>query len=62
MDTPYKLLTSALGIPESELHEQLGPLIEKTGKKPNELGLEDLRSIVAEYLQDTFVELKERGV
>ena len=58
-ETQYSLLLSELGLPESKVQDELGPLIEKTGKSADQLGLEDLRAIACEFLQDTFSELKD---
>jgi hypothetical protein len=57
-----ELITSlavATGLPQEMISKEIIQLIEKSGKKPEEVSLEDLRRIVADYLQDTLLALKE---
>ena len=51
-------LTSSTGLPEELLSAELERLILAAGLKPEALTLDDIRAILAEYLQDVFLEAK----
>jgi len=52
-------VVSATGLPEDPIQRELSSLLNKHGKAPEHLTLEDLREIMADYLQTVLVEAKE---
>lgn len=46
------------GLPESAIRDEFQMLLDKHGLRPETMTLEDLRMVVADYLQDVFVEMK----
>ena len=52
-------LTTSTGLPEELLSTELKRLIAAAGLSPESVTLDDLRVVLAEYLQDVFVEAKE---
>lgn len=48
-------VASATGLPEDMVTRELGELIKKAGLDPARLTLEDLRQILAEYVQDVLL-------
>lgn len=52
-------LITATGLPEGDIHRELQVLLTKHNKSSETLTLEDLREIMAEYLQDVLVSAKE---
>ena len=48
------------GLPAEPVHRELNGLLEKHGVNPDSMTLEDLREVLADYLQDVFLELQEK--
>lgn len=48
-------VVTATGLPEDLVSAELNRLVEKAGKNPNDLSIEDLRMILAEYVQDVLL-------
>jgi hypothetical protein len=48
-------VASATGLPEDLVTVELNRLVAKAGKKPEDMTLEDLRLILAEYVQDVLL-------
>ena len=62
MQTGHELisqLVEATGLPQSLVKDQLHVLIQKAGKKAEEITLDELRPIMAEFLQDVLLSTKE---
>lgn len=57
--SPFRELVQAVGMNETAVRNELQPLLNRKGGLEDEMTLEDLRQIVAEYLQDTFINLKD---
>ena len=55
----FKTLIQATGLPEDLMKKELFSLIEVENKKPSELSMEELRVILAKYLQSVLLEVKE---
>lgn len=55
--SPYNELIALLNLPKEVVDGELQPLSKKQNLES--AGLEDLRQIAAEYLQNTFAELKD---
>lgn len=51
-------VAAATGLPEEMVTRELGELIKKAGVDPARLTLEDLRMILAEYVQDVLLAAK----
>ncbi len=51
-------LKTSTGLPQDLLGAELERLILAAGLEPQNLTLDDLRAIIAEYLQDVFIEAK----
>jgi hypothetical protein len=52
-------LVTATGLPESGVELELFRLISKAGKTPETLTIDDLRELLAEYLQEVLVAAKK---
>ena len=52
-------LISATGLPEGDIHREIQVLLSKHNMDSNTLTMEDLREIMAEYLQDVLLSAKE---
>jgi hypothetical protein len=48
----------ATGLPQEMVMRELMQLIEKAGKSAETIGLDDLREILAQFLQDVLLETK----
>lgn len=48
----------ATGLPTEALNTELSPFIQKLGKPTEELSMDDLRELMAQYAQDVLLELK----
>ncbi len=53
-----KQLVNHTDLPSQLVEEELIRLIEKAGFKKETVTLENLREVLAEYLQDTLIEMK----
>lgn len=52
-------VVSATGLPEDPIQRELNSLLAQFGKDPEHVTLEDLREIMADYLQTVLLEAKE---
>lgn len=52
-------ISQGTGLPAELIQDELHTLITAAGVQPENVTLEDLRKILAEYLQDVLVEAKE---
>jgi hypothetical protein len=52
-------VVTATGLPDELINEELNMLVAKAGLKPEEMTLDDLRMILAEYVQDVLLAAKE---
>ncbi len=52
-------ITAATGLPEDLVTDELTRLIEAAGLNPQNTTLEDLRRILAEYVQDVLLAAKD---
>lgn len=48
----------ATGLPQEALSGELSPYVEKMGKAEDQLTLDDLRDLMAQYAQEVLLELK----
>ena len=51
-------ITEATGLPKNAVDEELGRLIDRAGLERSEVTLDELRKILAEYVQDVLIEAK----
>jgi len=52
-------LTEATGLPKELVDTELGRLIDQSGKVRDDVTLDDLREMLAEYVQDVLLAAKE---
>lgn len=57
-DSLIQIFISATGLPQDVAERELRELIARSGKDINSISLEDLREILAEYLQDVLTGAK----
>lgn len=55
-----EMVILATGLPEGEIRRELQTLMQQHGKSADTLTTDDLREIMAEYLQDILLAAKER--
>ncbi len=55
----FNSLISATGLPTESVSNELTKLLAKNGKTPETMTLDDLREVMADYLQTVLVEAKE---
>jgi hypothetical protein len=55
----FKNVTTATGLPEGPVSAELERLLIQAGLNKAEMSLEDLRQILAEYVQDVLLAAKE---
>ena len=55
-------LIHGTGLPDQGLRNEMNGLLAKNGKSPESLTIDDLREVLADYLQDVMLEMKERGL
>ena len=53
-----KTVIDSTGLPSDTMAEELNRLIAKAGLQKDALTLDDMRAILADYLQDTLLDLK----
>lgn len=53
-----RTMIDSTGLPQDSIAEELNRLIEKAGLQKETLTLDDMRAILADYLQDTLLNLK----
>lgn len=51
-------LTEATGLPKDAVNEELGRLIDRAGLERSDVTLEELRKVLAEYVQEVLLEAK----
>lgn len=56
-ETLAQTLIEATGLPEKSLEKEFNALLAKHGKTPETMTLDDLREVMADYLQTVFLEL-----
>ncbi len=54
-----KTVIESTGLPSETMEQELNRLIAKAGLQKDSLTLDDMRSILADYLQDTLLSLKK---
>lgn len=54
-----KNLVRATGLPHEAVQREVDRLMQSSGKKAEELTLDDLRELLAEYLQDVLLSAKD---
>jgi ribosomal protein L1 len=55
----FNTVIAATGLPENAVERELGSLLSRAGKNPETMTLDDLREVLAEYLQSVLLETKE---
>ena len=55
-----EMVVLATGLPEGEIRSELQTLMHQHGKSAENLTVDDLREIMAEYLQDVLLGAKEK--
>lgn len=58
-ETLAKTIIEATGLPQEPIERELASLISPRGKTLETLTLDELREVMAEYLQTVFLELQE---
>jgi hypothetical protein len=53
-----RILIEATGLPKDSLEREMKRILDQRGLKEEDLTLEDLREVIAAYLQDALVEAK----
>ncbi len=56
-NTLSKTVIAATGLPQDPVEREFNALLEKYGKTPEALTVEELREVMAEYLQVVFLEM-----
>lgn len=54
-----KTVITETGLPQEIMEKEFNALLTKFGKNPESLTIEELREVMAEYLQLVFLELQE---
>ena len=52
-------LSDATGLPEALISEELSRLLDSAGKSPDSVTLDELRDLLAVYLQDVLIDAKK---
>ena len=55
----FGTVTAATGLPDELISEELTRLLATAGVRPEDLTIDDLRQILADYVQDILVAAKE---
>ncbi|MFP5518625.1 MAG: hypothetical protein ACLGGX_01880 [Bdellovibrionia bacterium] len=55
----FKCVVEATGLPQDTCESEFKEVLSKYGKNPETLTLEELREVIAEFLQDSLLELSE---
>jgi len=58
-DKLFRQVTEATGLPKEEISNELAGLLEAAGFQPENMSLDDLRAVLAEYVQDILLAAKE---
>ncbi len=59
-DSLFNTVIQATGLPEDSVEKELRTLIARHGKSPQDLTLDDLREILADYLQTIILESQDK--
>jgi plasmid stability protein len=59
-DSLFNTVIQATGLPEDSVEKELRALIAQHGKSPQDLTLDDLREILADYLQTIILESQDK--
>lgn len=57
----FEEVVTGTGLPDHWVRDEFSALLAKYGKTPETLTLDELRIIMADYMQDVFVEMLEKG-
>lgn len=57
----FETIIDETNLPDPVISNEFTSLLEKHGKNPDTMTLEDLREVLASYLQEVFLEVKEVG-
>ncbi|WII72987.1 hypothetical protein QJS83_03765 [Bdellovibrio sp. 22V] len=57
-ETLTKTVIAATGLPQDPVEREFNTLLAKHGKSPETLTLEELREVMADYLQTVFLEMQ----
>ena len=55
----FETVVSATGLPEEACRNDFAEVLQKYGKNPDNLTLDELREVIAEFLQDSLLELAD---
>lgn len=55
----FETVVEATDLPDKAIRDEFTDLLERHGKDPATMTLDDLREVMADYLQDVFLEMKE---
>lgn len=58
-DKLFRQVTEATGLPKEEISNELAGLLKAAGFQPDNMTLDDLRTVLAEYVQDILLAAKE---
>jgi hypothetical protein len=55
----FEVLIEATGLPKDSIQKELTALLARRGVSPDDATLDDLREVLAHYLQDALIEAKQ---
>lgn len=58
-DDLFRQVTEATGLPKDLISDELSQLLEVAGVERNEMTLDDLRMVLADYVQDVLLKIRE---
>lgn len=58
----FQTLVEATGLPQGSIEKELTSLVMKFEKNPETLTLDELREVMADYLQTVFLELLDEDI
>jgi hypothetical protein len=58
-DALFEQVTEATGLPQDLMSNELGRLLKKCGVSQSEMTLDDLRRVLADYVQDVLLSAKD---
>lgn len=56
----FNTVIQATGLPEDSVEKELRMLVARHGKSPQDLTIDDLREILADYLQTIIIESQDK--
>lgn len=56
----FEMLMAGTGLPDQGLRNEMMALMKRHGKSVDSLTMDDLREVLADYLQDVLLEVKNR--